>query len=400
MLYRKMPRSEDELSILGFGCMRLPLLDDGRIDIKRAIKQIRVSIDAGVNYLDTAWPYHAGESEKIVGLALADGYREKVRIATKLPTWMINSREDMDFYLNAQLEKLAVKQIDYYLVHALNGTNWLKLQNLGVMEFLTSALADGRIRKTGFSFHGELRDFKTIVDSYSWDMCQIQYNYLDQEYQAGTEGLKYAAAKELGVVVMEPLRGGNLSLPDPPAAIAGIWQQAEKNRTPVEWALRWLWNQPEVTVILSGMNDETHIQENLAIADEAEIDSLSERECAIVDQAARKYHELMKVGCTGCGYCLPCPSDVKIPMAFEVYNKMHLFGNEMEGKFMYVIRLGGSISGDGAGYASQCIECGECIEKCPQAIEIPARLAEIAAEMEDDKMEERKALGRKILVMD
>lgn len=400
MLHRKMPKTSDELSILGFGCMRLPVLENGTVDTERAIKQIRESIDKGVNYLDTAWPYHAGESEKIVGLALADGYREKVSIATKLPSWMINTREDMDFYLNAQLEKLAVSQIDYYLVHALNGTNWEKLQSLGVIDFLNMALADGRIKNTGFSFHGELADFKTIVDSYSWTMCQIQYNYLDQEYQAGTEGLKYAAERGLGVVVMEPLRGGNLSLPTPPPAIDQIWQQAEKKRTPVEWALRWLWNQPEVTVILSGMNDEAHIEENLAIADRAKINSLTEMECEIVEQAGRKYKELMKVGCTGCGYCLPCPSGVKIPMAFEVYNKMHLFGNEMEGKLMYVIRLSGGISGDGAGYASQCVECGECLEKCPQHIDIPEVLSSIAEEMEDDKMQERLAFGRKILAMD
>ncbi|WP_163336785.1 aldo/keto reductase [Desulfopila sp. IMCC35008] len=400
MLYRKIPKSGDKLSILGFGCMRLPLFEDGSINTERAIRQIRVAIDAGVNYLDTAWPYHTGESEKLVGLALAEGYREKVRIATKLPSWMINCREDMDFYLNAQLEKLAVSQVDYYLVHALNGTNWQKLQDLGVTEFLNTALADGRIKNTGFSFHGELSDFRTIVDSYSWDMCQIQYNYLDQEYQAGTEGLKYAAEKKLGIVIMEPLRGGNLSIPEPPPAIAEIWQQAEIKRTPVEWALRWLWNHPEVTVILSGMNDEAHIEENLAIADTAEIDSLTEKEYEIVDQAARKYNELMKVGCTGCGYCLPCPSGVKIPMVFEVYNKMHLFGNEMEGKLMYVIRLSGSISGDGAGYASQCTECGECLEKCPQNIEIPTMLTEITAEMEDDKMAERQAFGRKILAME
>jgi predicted aldo/keto reductase-like oxidoreductase len=394
MLYRKMPKNGDELSILGFGCMRLPLTKEGRIDEPRAIRQVRGAIDRGINYLDTAWPYHGGESENFLGRALTDGYRERVRVATKLPSWMIKNRDDMDRYLNAQLEKLGTGHIDYYLLHALDGTTWNHLEGLGVSGFLDAALGDGRIRNAGFSFHGLLDDFKRIVDAYSWTFCQIQYNFLDERNQAGTEGLQYAAARNLGVVIMEPLRGGNLGLPTPPPAVAEIWAKADTLRTPVEWALRWVWNHPEVIVVLSGMNEEAHIEEDLAIADAGFPDSLTGAERDLVGEAARKYRELMKVGCTGCGYCLPCPEGVLIPRAFELYNKMHLFGKEAEVKMAYAAHMSGSFQEGEPGFASLCVACGECLEKCPQQVEIPDRLTEVAKEMEDDEMENRLAMAR------
>jgi uncharacterized protein len=399
LLYRKMPQNGDSLSILGFGCMRLPVHKDGRIDQERAIRQIRSAIDQGVNYMDTAWPYHGGQSEPLLAKALKDGYRERVKIATKLPCWMIASRQDMDRYLNAQLEKLETDGIDYYLLHGLNGDAWDRLTRLGVTDFLAAALADGRIVNAGFSFHGLLDDFKRIVDAYPWTFCQIQYNFLDQQYQAGTEGLEYAAARGLGVVIMEPLRGGNLGLPQAPPAVARIWQKAETKRTPVAWALRWVWNRPEVTVVLSGMNEEAHVAENLAIADEALPNTLSPAECDLVDAAARKYKELMQVGCTGCGYCMPCPEGVMIPAAFELYNKMHLFGEAQKTKFSYALRMSGRLSGTEPGFASQCVACGECLDKCPQGIEIPDHLAEVVAEMEDDQLAERLALAKKLFTI-
>jgi len=399
MLYRKIPKTGDELSILGFGLMRLPVTKDGKIDESRTIDQIRSAIDRGVNYLDTAWPYHAGESETVMGRALADGYRDRTRIATKLPSWMIERREDMDAYLDAQLEKIQTDRIDYYLLHALAGGPWDKLDALNVTDFLDKAKADGRIVNAGFSFHGTLRDFKRIVDAYPWEFCQIQYNYLDEENQAGTEGLEYAAAKGLGVVIMEPLRGGNLALPAPPPEVAAIWEKAATARTPVEWALRWVWDHPEVTVVLSGMNDETQIEENLAIADQALPHSLTAEERKLVAEAGRKYKTLMQVGCTGCGYCMPCPSEVHIPGCFEVYNKMHMFGNTQEGKVLYAIRMSGIISGT-SGYASQCVQCGECLEKCPQEIEIPDVLEKVAGELEDADLEKRVAMGKKMLNID
>jgi predicted aldo/keto reductase-like oxidoreductase len=399
MLYRKIPKTSDELSILGFGLMRLPVTKTGQIDEPRTIRQIRDAIDKGVNYLDTAWPYHAGESENVLGRALTDGYRDKVRIATKLPSWMIKDRADMDIYLDAQLEKIQTDRIDYYLLHALAGNSWDKLLSLDVIDFLDKAKADGRIVNAGFSFHGRLEDFKRIVDAYPWEFCQIQYNFLDEESQAGTEGLRYAAAKNLGVVIMEPLRGGNLGLPTPPTEVDAIWKEAPVERTPVEWALRWIWNHPEVTVVLSGMNEEAHIDENLAIADQAHANSLTDDELNLVAAASRKYNTLMKVACTGCGYCMPCPSEVHISACFEVYNKMHMFGNAQEGKFMYAIRMSGMITGT-PGYASQCVQCGECLEKCPQEIEIPDLLEKVAEEMEDADLENRVAMGKKMLAIE
>lgn len=400
MRYRTMPKNGDELSVLGFGCMRLPLLEGGDIHVDKAIEQIRYAIDSGVNYLDTAWPYHGGASESILGNALQDGYREKVKIATKLPTWLINSREDMDSYLDKQLVRLQTERIDYYLLHALNGFTWDKLDQLGVAEFLDTAIKDGRIINAGFSFHGTLDDFKQIVDGYPWVFCQIQYNYLDQQYQAGTEGLNYAAERDLGIIVMEPLRGGNLGLPEPPPAIGAIWDQAETRRTPAEWALRWIWNQSEVGVVLSGMNEDAHIDENLRIADQALPGSLTPQECELVEQAAATYKELMKVDCTGCGYCLPCPEGVMIPAIFEVYNKMHLFGNKEEAKFIYAIRMCGVISGNKQGFASECVECGECLEKCPQSIPIPDILADVVEELEGPGMEDRIAFANKMFKED
>ena len=394
-----MPKTGDELSILGFGCMRLPMNPEGQIDEPRATQQVRDAIDQGVNYLDTAWPYHAGESENFLGRALTDGYRERTKLATKLPSWMIKSREDMDTYLDAQLEKLQTKSIDYYLLHALAGEPWDHLVSLGVMDFLDQAKADGRIVHAGFSFHGILDDFKRIVDGYPWEFCQIQYNFLDEKNQAGTEGLQYAAEKDLGVIIMEPLRGGNLGLATPPADIDAIFKESQFVRTPVEWALRWIWNHPEVTVVLSGMNEEDHIKQNMAIADQATPNSLSVDELKLVERAGHKYRELMKVACTGCGYCMPCPSDVAIPRCFEVYNKMHMFGNEAEAKFSYAIGMSGLFS-ETPSYASQCVQCGECVEKCPQNIEIPEFLEKVAAEMEDEGLGQRIAMARKMLNME
>ena len=396
MLYRKMPKNGDELSILGFGCMRLPM-KEGKIDEARAIRQIRGAIDEGINYVDTAWPYHAGESEILLGRALRDGYRDRVKVATKLPSWMIKSRADMDRYLAAQLGKLQTDHIDYYLLHSLDGKSWDNLVRLGVLEFLDQAQKDGRIVNAGFSFHGLGEDFKRIVDAYPWVFCQIQYNYLDENSQAGTAGLEYAASKGLGVIVMEPLRGGNLARPTPPTAVAAIWDEAKVRRTPAEWALRWVWNRPEVTVVLSGMNEEAHIAENFAIASEAQANSLTPEELALVERVGRTYRELLKVGCTGCGYCMPCPSNVMIPLCFEEFNNMHLFGPEEAVKFRYALRMSGELVDGQPGYASQCVECGACLKKCPQHIQIPDKLAQLAAEMEGPDLMDRVAIARKIM---
>jgi hypothetical protein len=395
MLYRKISKTGDELSILGFGCMRLATKEDGSIDEERAKKQVRFAIDHGVNYVDTAWPYHMGQSEPFLGRALDDGYRATVKLATKLPSWLIQSREDMDKFLNAQLEKLKTDHIDYYLVHALVGELWDTVEKLGVTDFLDKAKADGRIRNAGFSFHGAGTDFGRIVDAYDWDFCQMQYNFLDEKNQAGTSGLEYAASKGLGVIIMEPLRGGNLTKTVPPA-IRKIWDKAPAKRTAAEWALRWVWNHPEVTVVLSGMNEETHIRENLRIADEAYPNSLTEAELKMVKKVEKKYRELMKVGCTGCRYCMPCPSGVNIPLSFEEYNNLYLAGNPEGEKFMYAARLGGAVALGKPEFASLCVQCGECREKCPQHIDIPAVLESVVEELEGPDLEQRVAMAKQV----
>ncbi len=399
MLYRHIPATGDRLSVLGFGCMRLPQTKDGHIDEARATKQVRRAIDQGVNYLDTAWPYHSGQSEPFLGRALADGYRQRIKLATKLPSWSINSRAEMDDYLNRQLDRLQTDHIDYYLLHNLSGYMWDRLEGMRVIDFLDRARGDGRIVNAGFSFHGKLDDFKHIVDSYHWEFCQIQYNYLDIEYQAGREGLQYAAENDLGVIVMEPLRGGNLGLPKPPPAVAAIWQMADKARTPAEWALRWVWNHPEVTVVLSGMNEDAHIAENLSTADEAAPNSLSENELTCVENVSRAYREVMKVGCTGCGYCMPCPKGVNIPSCFELYNNLHMFNDSEKTRFTYLVRFSGMATGK-PGYASQCVQCGECLKKCPQQIQIPDCLAAVVADLEGSDLAEREAQARKKFNMD
>jgi uncharacterized protein len=392
MLYRKVPKTGDELSILGFGCMRLPQ-KDGRIDEDRAARQIRYAIDHGVNYVDTAWPYHGGESEPFVGRALGGGYREQVRLATKLPAWMVRTRADMDRFLDAQLEKLRTSRIDYYLAHSLNGTTWDQVAGLGVLEFLDRARADGRIVNAGFSFHGIREDFKRIVDAYPWAFCQIQYNYLDEENQAGTEGLHYAAARGLAVVAMEPLRGGALAASPQPPAIDALWKEAARRRSPAEWALRWVWNHPEVTLALSGMNDQAQVEENLRIAADASAGSLTAAEDGLIGAVGRKYRELMKVGCTGCGYCQPCPSGVNISECFATFNTFHTFGKKQEAGFLYVVRMGGVLTGR-PGYASLCSHCLDCVQKCPQELDVPGLLEQVVEEFERDGLAEREAAVR------
>ena len=381
-----MNRTGDQLSILGFGCMRLPqkrgMPGEGKIDEKKATSQIRYAIDHGVNYVDTAFFYHMGGSEPFLGRALKDGYREKVRLATKLPTYAVKDYEDMNRLLKIQLDKLATDHIDYYLLHALYGINWGKIKSLGALDFLEKAKTDGRIVNIGFSFHGDVDTFKEIVDAYDWSFCQIQYNFLDEKSQAGKEGLKYAAEKGLGVIVMEPLRGGLLAGKVPEEAQA-IWNEADIKRSPAEWALRWIWNHPEVTVVLSGMNEEAHIEENLRIADKALPNSLTEKELVLISRVEAAYRMLTKAGCTGCRYCMPCPSGVDIPGCFEAYDTLKMFNDANRATWVYG-RNFAFIHTEPA-YASLCKECEKCLEKCPQHLPIPDLLKEVTKEFENTK---------------
>jgi len=380
MLYRKMPKSGDMLSILGFGAMRLPQKGN-KIDEPRATAQIRMAVDRGINYIDAAMPYHAGACEPFLGRALADGYREKVRLATKLPPWDVQQQQDMDHLLAAQLQYLNTSCIDYYLLHSLTLDDWDRLKGLGVIDFLNRAKKEKKIGNAGFSFHSSYDEFRQIVDAYAWDFCQIQYNYLDEQYQAGTRGLQYAAQKGLGVVIMEPLRGGSLTKKMPPE-IEAVFNEADVKRTPAAWGLRWVWNHPEVITVLSGMNEEAHIEENLRIADEALPGSLTEQELAIIKKAEKKFRQLVKVGCTGCMYCMPCPEGVVIPACFDAYNTAHGLGTRGEGFFKYLLMAGRPLGGKEPGFASQCAGCGQCEGRCPQKLPIRQHLKAVAGEFE------------------
>jgi predicted aldo/keto reductase-like oxidoreductase len=364
--------------------MRLPLKGQN-IDEKRAIKQIRYAIDNGVNYVDSAPPYHGGESEKVLGKALLDGYREKVKVATKLTPFLLSKAEDMDKMLSTQLQKLQTDYIDYYLLHGLEEEFWNKLQGFGVLKFLEKAKAEGKIINMGFSFHGSLKTFKEIIDSNDWTMCQIQYNFMDEKLQAGTEGLKYAASKNLAVMVMEPLRGGALAgkLPN---EVKQFYDNAEIQRSPAEWGLRWVWNHPEVTVVLSGMNDEKQVAENIKTAETALPCSMKANELTTIKNVAESYRRLIKVPCTGCQYCMPCPSGVNIPANFMLYNDYCMFGDEQRSRFMYAMMLMGGFTGKRSD-AALCKECKKCVERCPQHIEIPQQLKSVLNDLGGKKTE-------------
>ncbi len=384
MQYRTVPKNGDKLSALGFGCMRLPMKGQV-VDEERAIKQIRLAIDNGVNYVDSAPPYHMGESEKVLGKALLDGYRGKVKVATKLTPFMLHKPEDMEKMLALQLQKLQTDHIDYYLLHGLEAEFWKKMQTFGALKFLKKAQADGKIVNMGFSFHGSIGVFKEIIDANDWTMCQIQYNFLDEKLQAGTEGLKYAASKKLAVMVMEPLRGGSLANRLPKEA-QQIYDNAPVKRSAAEWGLRWVWNHPEVTLVLSGMNDECQVTENIKTAETALPNSMKPAELTVIKNVANAYRKLLKVPCTGCQYCMPCPNGVNIPRNFQAYNDMYISGDEQQARGMYTMFLMGGLTGVRAD-AALCKECGTCVVRCPQQINIPQKLKEVAKDLGGAKAE-------------
>ncbi len=365
MKYRTFGELNWKPSALGFGAMRLPVIDDdfNKIDEAEATRMVRYAIDHGVNYVDTAYPYHGGNSEGFVGRALQDGYRQRVKLATKSPIWLLKKPSDFDRYLDEQLARLQTEYIDFYLLHALGEKHWNIVQEQDVLDAAERALADGRIKYLGFSFHDTYEWFQKIVDAYdNWTFCQIQYNYMDEEHQAGTRGLEYAASKGLAVVVMEPLRGGRLTS-NVTKEIREIWDSAKHKRTPAEWALQWVWNRPEVSLLLSGMSTMEQVKENIASADRSGANVLTEEELALIERVRDKYREQCPIPCTQCKYCMPCPNSVNIPRIFEIYNEGIMF-NDYAGARKFYSWLKDEEK------ANQCVECEQCEEHCPQHIAI------------------------------
>ncbi|MBN2627916.1 MAG: aldo/keto reductase [Spirochaetales bacterium] len=384
MQYRTLPGTEEKLSVLGYGCMRLPTKSGGMmgaIDKDLALKQIRTAIDRGVNYLDTAWPYHRGLSESFLGdYVLKDGYREKVNVADKLPCFLINRKEKIREIFEKQKSKLKIDVIDYYLLHSLNGPMWDKMLSLDIIPFMDEIRKEGSVRKMGFSFHGKPEEFKRIVDGYDWDFCQVQYNILDENYQAGIDGINYAASQNMGVFIMEPLRGGSL-VGKMPGPVQKIYDGASVKRSAAEWAFRWIYNHPQVTMVLSGMNRDDHIEENLRIAEEALPGCLSPEEEDILSRARETYLDLMQVGCTGCAYCMPCPAGIDIPAAFKQLNNFHMFG-KTESRVFHMLYSGISTNDGKPHWTRSCLDCGKCENHCPQNIEIRKEFAKVRRDLE------------------
>jgi len=374
MNYRKFPGTDVTASALGLGCMRLPLMQTEGNPIDRAAAKSMVdrAYEGGVTYFDTAYGYHSEESEVFVGEALNGGLREKVTLTTKLPCWKVEKRSDMDDLLDTQLKRLQTDHVDFYLLHALSGNSFDKMVNLGVFEFLEKAQKAGKIRYPGFSFHDDADTFRRIVDSFDWKLAQVQMNILDENKQATMDGVRYAASKNIGVVVMEPLRGGALAKTIP-AEVKAIYEAAPVKRSAVEWSFRYLLDKPEFVTILSGMSDMDQLNDNIRIFSEAGVDCLSDEEREMIANVRKAYESRVRVGCTGCEYCQPCPAEVTIPKIFRPYDQASMFDNFAP----YFKRYGETVG------ENKCQNCGACEAACPQKIPVREWLARIQKEYEE-----------------
>ena len=374
MLYRPLGKTGIDLSILGFGCMRLPMIDKKphKINYEKATELLHYAIEHGVNYVDTAYFYHAeifgqrGESEPFVGEALSDGWRKKVHLATKMPLFHIKQKNQMDSFLQEQLERLKTDYLDFYLMHGLNGDMWDRMRELGVREFLDKKISEGKIKFPAFSFHGRAEDFIRICDEYDWAFAQIQYNYMDTDFQAGYKGLQYAARKGIGVVVMEPLKGGKLAQ-NIPEEMQSVFNSSSIARSPAEWALRYVWNEPGVSSLLSGMNSMEQLTENIKIAETATANSLNKNELLIFDSLKKAMKTRIKADCTACRYCMPCESGVDIPAVLAALNNAGLWKEANAWLTGYTVI---------AGKASKCTECKDCEGICPQELPISSLMKE------------------------
>lgn len=392
MQYRTDKRTGNEISILGFGCMRLPS-NHGRIDIDKTETLFLEAIERGVNYFDTAYLYPGSEAA-IGQIFTKHQLREKVFLATKLPIFMCKKYADFDKYFNIELERLQTTYVDYYFMHMITSPEqWQVLVDLGIEKWISEKKASGQIKQAGFSFHGKSNDFIKLIDMYDWDFCQIQYNYINEFYQAGKSGLQYAAAKGLPVFIMEPLLGGKLATGLPQAA-QNAFHQANPDLSPVGWSLKWIWNQPEVTMLLSGMNEMAQLEENTTLANESIPGMWGETELNVVANVVKIFNDSYKIPCTGCGYCMPCPQKINIPGLFASYNTSYAMTRSL-GMNQYMLNSG-AMSQTPA-YASDCIKCGKCEKHCPQNIPIRDSLVQVKKRMEPIGLKTAMKIARKVI---
>lgn len=380
MQYRNNIKNGDRLCALGYGAMRLPTLEGSKkkIDTDKSRALIEEAYKRGVNYYDTAFAYNGGENEKVLGYCVKP-FRKEIKLATKLPLLKIKGKEDFAALFYTSLERLGTDYIDYYLIHCiLSYSQYAKMVNFGLKEWISKKKAEGSIINIGFSFHGSREDFIQIVDDYDWDFCQIQYNYYDVNFQAGRDGLRYAASKGLPVIIMEPLRGGKL-VKDVPDSVKRIFDEAFPGLSLAEIGLRFVLNHPEVTVVLSGMSSEEMLRGNILTVKRNEAGCLSKEDLQVYEKARLAFAKEIRVPCTGCAYCMPCPASVNIPGCFSVYNSLSK-GKKLRIMADYVQTCGGL--SHNTGFASQCIECGKCKIKCPQGIDIPVVLGDVRRSFE------------------
>lgn len=371
MKYRKYEIGNTELSLLGFGVMRLPVLEDGHtVDEAEAIRMIHYAADNGVNYFDTAYVYHGGESERVLGKALSGGLREKVMIATKLPYWLMKDPSEMQEKFEESLERLGTSYIDNYLVHDINDGRWDLVQDWKIFDFMAKLKEQGKIRFAGFSYHGESTElFCEVLDKYPWDFVQIQLNYMDTDIQAGLKGYEYAMKKGIPVIVMEPLKGGKLTDIMPPT-VQKYWDGLGGDRTPAEWALRWVANLPGITSILSGMSTFAQVEENVRVLSDAEANVLTDSELKIISQAAEEYKKLIAYPCTACKYCMPCKAGIDIPKVMDYRNNQDMYGLTDKIRFEYKMFVDPK--------PGSCLKCGNCENECPQGLAIMKAMEETA----------------------
>ncbi|NTV89215.1 MAG: aldo/keto reductase [Clostridiales bacterium] len=408
MQYRKFGSLDWEVSVLGFGCMRFPVTGNnpmmGKIIEEDAVNMIRHAIDRGVNYMDTAYVYNNGNSETVLGKALKDGYRDRVKIATKFPMFFVQDADEYDRKLEESLKRLQTDHIDFYLFHALGSNSWDTLKRLDLFKKAEAAKRDGRIKHIGFSFHDRYEVFEDILTGYDkWDFCQLQYNYMDTENQAGTKGLQLAASKGIAAVVMEPLLGGKLA--NVSREIKASFDEYDPDRTPADWGLQWLWNQPEVTTVLSGMSSLEQVDQNLKAACAARVGSMSEEDLDFIGSIRQKFLSKSSVPCTGCSYCIPCPNGVEIPRNFSMYNDIFIYGTddiekpadaektdvaEKTDEKPEAPTADGPSSDDKPPMMApppmpDCIQCGVCEEKCPQKIKISEIMPQVITRLKSSR---------------